>query len=228
MNDSNQIHPTCILTGDVKLGSGNRLLPYTIITGPVEIGDNNLIGPHVVIGSPGQDTRNPHYDSSNCRIEIGSNNIIREFTAIQKPCYRDITKLGNDIYLMQGVHIPHDAILQDKVVVTPNVVLAGITQIMQGANLGMGCTVNQYVVVGAYSIVGTQAPLMKNLKPFARYVPQKNLTVNTYAIHKFGFKPFEEEIKAYVLLNDKPKSMEVLSIIEEFEKLAIDSGKDTY
>lgn len=224
----NNIHSTCIIEGDVKLGIGNVILPYTIIIGPVEIGDNNIIGPNVVIGSPGQDTKNPYYDSSNAKISIGSNNIIREFTAIQKPCYKNITKIGNNVFLMQSVHIPHDAIIHDKVVITPMVVLAGITNIMEGANLGMGCAVNQYCVVGAYSIVGTKAPLMKNLKPFSRYVPNKGLTVNKYAIDKFGFQDYEQEITNYVLLNQPPVSNKIKTIIDQFEIFAKESKKESY
>jgi UDP-N-acetylglucosamine acyltransferase len=224
----NNIHPTCIIEGDVKIGRVNKILPFTIIIGPVDIGDNNIIGPNVVIGSPGQDTRNPYYDSSNSKIIIGSNNIIREFTAVQKPCYRDLTKIGNGVFLMQSVHIPHDAIIQDKVVITPMVVLAGITNIMVGANLGMGCSVNQYCVVGAYSIVGTKAPLMKNLKPFSRYVPGKELSVNKYAINKFDFMDFEDEITKYVIENKQPVSEKILSIIDEFDTLVIASKKETY
>ncbi|MFA9213496.1 MAG: hypothetical protein ACEQSR_06570 [Candidatus Methylacidiphilales bacterium] len=224
----NKIHPTCIIEGDVKLGKGNKILPFTIIIGPVDIGDNNIIGPNVVIGSPGQDTRNPYYDSSNSRISIGSNNIIREFSAIQKPCYKDITKIGNNVFLMQSVHIPHDAIIHDKVVITPMVVLAGLTNIMEGANLGMGCSVNQYCVVGAYSIVGTKSPLMKNLKPFSRYVPSKNLSVNKYAINKFGFTEFEDEITKYVLENKMPTNEKIISIINQFDNLVEESKKETY
>jgi UDP-N-acetylglucosamine acyltransferase len=224
----NKIHPTCIIEGDVKIGKGNSILPFTIIIGPVEIGDNNIIGPNVIIGSPGQDTRNPYYDSSNCKISIGSNNIIREFTAIQTPSYREITQIGNNGFLMQSVHIPHDAIIHDKVVITPMVVLAGITNILEGANLGMGCSINQYCIVGNYSIVGTKAPLMKNLKPFARYVPGKNLTVNKYAIDKFGFTEFEEEITQYVIENSPPKSKKIVTIVNDFEKLCELSKKETY
>ena len=36
--------------------------------------------------------------TSNCQIIIGNRNIIREFTAIQKPCYESSTILGNDIF----------------------------------------------------------------------------------------------------------------------------------
>lgn len=224
----NDIHPSVIIEGDVKIGSGNKILPNSIIYGPTEIGDNNIIGPNVVIGMFGQDTRNPRYDASNAFIRIGNNNIIREFTSIQKPCYKDITTLGNDIYLMQSVHIPHDAVIEDNVVITPMCVLAGITRIMKGANLGMSSTVNQYNVIGPYSIVATGAAAMKNVKPFSRYIPGKPLSVNEYAIDKFGFSQYKDEIEAYVINDEPPTSEEISSIVEKFNFYHIESKRKLY
>lgn len=224
----NEIHPTAIIGEDVVLGKGNKILPYTIIWGPTEIGDDNIIGPHVVIGSPGQDTRNPRYDSSKSFIKIGNRNIIREFCGIQKPCYEDITLLGNDIFLMQSVHIPHDAHLSNKVVITPMCVLAGLSRILEAANLGMGATINQYCVVGQYSIVATGAAVMKNIKPFSRFIPNKPISVNEYAIMKFGFEEINQEIAAYVHDNVAPESLKLKTMIDSFNSLHIASNRSMY
>jgi UDP-N-acetylglucosamine acyltransferase len=225
---SNTIHSTVIIDGDVKLGNNNVILPYTLIYGPTEIGDNNIIGPNVVIGSPGQDTRNPRYDSKDCFIKIGNNNIIREFTAVQKPCYKDITEIKNNVFLMQSVHIPHDAIIEDDVVITPMCVLAGITRIMQGANLAMGSTIKQYCVIGQYSIVATGSAVLKNVKPFCKFIPGKPLKPNDYAIKKFGFEEFKDEIYKYVLEDIKPNNDKLLSVINEFEKQHLLSKQELY
>jgi len=224
----NKIHATAIIDSRVELGENNIIGPYTVIEGPTKIGDNNLIGSHVVIGSPGQDTRSPRYDSKECCIEIGNNNIIREFTAIQKPCYKNLTKIGNNVFLMQSVHIPHDAVLQDDVVITPMCVLAGITNILKGANLGMGCTIHQYSVIGHYSLVAMGSALTKNIKPFSIFVQGKPPRVNSYAIQKFDFADCEDEIKKYVIEGVSPVSYKLLSIVEEFEKLHKDSKRPIY
>lgn len=224
----NEIHPTAIIGENVNLGTGNKILPYTVIYGPTDIGNDNIIGPNVVIGTPGQDTRNRYYDSSEKKIIIGDRNIIREFTAIQKPCYEDLTFLGNDVFLMQSVHIPHDAIIEDKVVITPMCVLAGITKILEGANLGMGASVNQYTVVGQYSIVATGAAVMKNVKPFTRYIPNKPISVNQYAVDKYGFSDYTEEITAYVLQDILPKNQKVLEIVERFNQFHQASKRELY
>jgi len=225
---ANNIHPTAIIDKRVELGDYNNIGPYTVIYGPTFVGDENEISPHVTIGTPGQDTRNPRYDSSECVVKIGSRNIIREFTAIQKPCYKDITEIGSDVYLMQSVHIPHDAMIFDKVVITPMCVLAGITRILEGANLGMGASVNQYCVVGQYSIVATGAAAMKNIKPFSRYIPTKAISVNTYAVKKFGYEQYEDEIADYVLQNISPTSKAISEIVDRFNQFHEESGREMY
>jgi UDP-N-acetylglucosamine acyltransferase len=224
----NKIHPTAIIAENVILGDNNEIGAYSIIEGPTKIGDNNIIGHHVIIGSPGQDTRNPRYDSKECYIEIGNDNIIREFTAIQKPCYRDVTKLGNNIFLMQSVHIPHDAVLHDNVVITPMCVLAGITTILKGANVAMGTTIHQYSVIGHYSLAAMGSIVTKNIKPFTIFVSGKPPRVNKYAIEKFGFTEFSDEIEKYVVDDIDPVSDMVLKITEEFNKLHRESKRPLF
>lgn len=228
MNNSNKIHPSVIIEGDVNIGQRNTILPNTVIYGPVDIGNDNIIGPNVVIGTPGQDTRNKYYDCSQCKIKIGNRNIIREFTAIQKPCYEDITIIGDDVFLMQSVHIPHDAHIYNKAVITPMCVLAGITKILEGANIGMGCSINQYTVVGQYSITATGSAVMKNVKPFSRYIPGKPISVNYYAIKKYGFSEYTQEIEDYVLRDIYPSSQILADIISVFDIWVEKYGHDTY
>lgn len=224
----NDIHPTAIIGDRVSLGKNNVIGPYTVITGPTVIGDDNIIGPSVVIGGPGQDTRNPRYESNDCLIKIGNNNIIREFTAIQKPCYKEITKIGNNIFLMQSVHIPHDTIIEDDVVITPMCVLAGITNILQGANIGMGSSIHQYSVLGQYCLIAMGSALTKNVRPFTIFVSGKSPRPNLYSIEKFKFSEYQDEIIAYVKEGKIPISDKVLSIVEKFEKLHVDSKRSLY
>lgn len=224
----NKIHPTVVIEGDVKIGENNEILPYTILYGPLEIGDDNIIGPHVVIGSPGQDTRNPRYDSRDKKIRIGCRNIIREFSAIQKPCYNEITWLGDDIYIMQSVHVPHDAIIENKSVLTPMVAMGGIVRLLEGCNIGVGASIHQYSVVGQFSIVAMGASLMKNLRPFSRYIPGKPLSVNDYAVEKFGFQDVYQEIEQYVLKGVSPNTERLSKIVERFNLYHIDSKRGQY
>jgi len=225
----NKIHPTVIIEGDVKLGKNNEILPYCVLTGPLDIGDNNLIGPHAVIGNPGEDTKNPRYDSSKKAIKIGSNNIIHEFSAIQKPCYGDFTIVGHSTYLMHGIHVPHDAIIEDKVTLTPLVVVGGSTRIMEGANIGIGATIHQNSIIGQYSMVAAGAPVSKNVKPFSRYIPGKLISVNQYAVLKYGFEEYSEEINEYVMSqNYMPRADRIRALIERYQEFHLKSGRKQY
>jgi len=225
---SNFIHPTAIIHGEVEFGEGNEIGPYSVLYGPLKIGNGNWIGPHVTIGTPGQDTRNPRYDSSQSRIEIGNENIIREYTAIQKPCYKDITRIGNRVFLMQSVHVPHDAIIQDDVVITPMVVMGGIVRVLSGANLAVGCSVHQYSIIGHYSIVAMGAALTKNLRPFSKYVPGREISVNEYAVKKYGFSDVSDQISAYIFDGARPTDVRLLEIVNEFDTLSAESGRYVY
>lgn len=225
---NNKIHPTVMIGKEVELGNNNVILPYTIIEGKVHIGDNNVIGPHVLIGCPATDTKHVNLNFDDSKIIIGDNNVIREFSLIEQPCYEEYTIIENDVFIMQGVHISHDVHIEDKAVITNTSVLAGIVKVLKGANIAMACTVNQYTVVGQYSIVATNAACMKNVRPFSRYIPGKPLSVNKYALQKYGFMDYYDEIERYVLENIEPQSEIIKNIVNEFDNWVGKYGHQTY
>ena len=224
----NLIHPTAIIGENVSLGDNNNIGAYAIIEGNTVIGNNNQIGPHTAIGMPATDTKQVDYGYDNPHLEIGDNNIIREFCVVEQPCYEALSRIGNDVFLMQGVHLSHDNILKDHVVITNQCVVGGIAKILDGADLGMGCTINQYTIVGQYCIVATGAACMKNVKPFSRYIPGKPISVNMYAIKKYGFTDFTDEITAYVMEDAQPTSDRIKSIVDEFGQWVQKYGHETY
>ncbi|MGI4953893.1 MAG: hypothetical protein ACRYGM_18980 [Janthinobacterium lividum] len=228
MSPSNDIHPTAIVTGAVTIGPGSVILPYSVLTGPLEIGRNNIIGPHTVIGSPGQDTRNPRYDSSRSRIRIGDDNIIREHVSIQKPCYGHTTDIGSRTYIMHNVHVPHDARIGDDAVLAPGVVLAGLVHVLRGANLAIGCTVHQRSVIGQYAIAAMGAIVIRNIRPFSRHIPDRPVSVNEYAVEKFGFGEWLPEIRDYVLSGAPPNAPEIVAIVDQYNQLHAASGREQY
>lgn len=228
MQNNNNIHPTAIIGKDVVLGINNTIGPYTIIDGPIIIGDNNMIGSHVVLGCNATDTKKVDYGYSNPIVKIGNNNIIREFSLIEQPCYEEQTIIGDNVFIMQGVHVSHDCHIKNNAVITNMSVLAGIAKILDGANIAMGCTINQYTVIGHYSIVATNSACMKNVKPFSRYIPNKPNSVNYYAIKKYGFEEYTEEIENYIINDIIPTSPQIIEIIDEFNYWVNKYGHKTY
>lgn len=224
----NEIHPTAIIGKDVVLGKGNVILPYTIIEGSVVIGDNNTIGPHAIIGCPPTDTKKVNFNYANPHVRIGNNNIIREFCVIEQPCYEDLTLVADNVFLMQGVHISHDVHIYDKVVITNTSVIAGLVKLLEGAYVGMACTVNQFTVIGQYSIVATNSACMKNVKPFAKYIPGKGISVNEYAVNKYGFGNYLNEINANILQGNPYVSETLIELNSLFQSFVGKYGHSTY
>lgn len=210
------------------MGTRNVIHPYCVLTGPLEIGDDNVIGPLAVIGSPGQNTRDRHYDSTQSKIVIGNGNIIREHVAIQKPYATEMTFIGDNTYLMHNVHIPHDATIQNDVAIAPGVALAGHVTIMRGANIAIGCSVHQHSVVGPYAMAGMGSAIIKNIKPFSRHIPGHPISINQYAIAKFGWNKHIEEISNYVLDNLIPFSNKIINIIKDYDYRHANSCRNQY
>lgn len=224
----NIIHPTAIIGNDVVLGVNNIIGPYSIIEGKTIIGNNNTIGPYVLIGCLPTDSKFIDYEKSKSQILIGNDNIIREYCLIEQPCYEDKTIINNAAFLMQGVHVSHDVNIHNRVVITNLSVLAGIVKILEGASISMACTINQYTVIGHYSITATNSAVMKNVKPFSKYIPGKPISVNTYAIKKYNFEQYEDEIIEYVLNNIPMKSEAVRKIMDEFDYWVAKYNRPTY
>lgn len=224
----NKIDKTAIIGERVEMGDNNVILPYSIIYDGVQLGSNNVIGSHAIIGCEPTDTKKNVIDIDEPCIFVGNNNIIREFCIIERPCYENKSVIQNDVFMMQGAHLSHDNLLQDHVVITNQCVVGGIAKILEGADLGMGCTINQYTVVGHYSIVATGAPCMKNVKPFSRYIPNKPLSVNLYALKKYGYMKFLEEITAYVMDDVVPQTESLRKIVSEFDQWVAKYGHETY
>jgi len=213
----NEIHPTAVIEGDVELGERNVIGPFCHLRGPLVLGDDNLLSSHVCLGLPGQDTREPRYDDSAKRVVVGDRTIIREFTSVQKGCYEEETRIGSDVFLMQSVHVPHDAHLADGVVLTPMVALAGLVRVLTGANLALGSGVVQHLVVGQYSIVAAGALARRHVRAFTRFIPGKPDTVNHYAVEKHRFGAHVDDITAYVEEGVTPPAGPVLDVVRAFE-----------
>ena len=81
---------------------------------------------------------------------------------------------------------------------------------------------------GQYSMIGMGVVLKKNVKPFSLKTEDKPLTVNLYALKKFGFGELKKEIHQYILHETFPTTPILVNIIKEFELLSKNSGRPKY
>lgn len=171
------IHPTAKIAHDVTIG------PWTIIGPDVEIGEGTVIGPHVVVNGPtkigknnriyqfasvGEDPQDKKFKGEKTWLEVGDSNTIREFCTLNRGTGAGggITKIGSHNLLMAYVHIAHDCILGDHIVMANSAGLAGHVVVEDYAIMSAFTGIHQFCIVGRHSFVGRGALVTKDIPPF--------------------------------------------------------------
>lgn len=160
-----QIGPFSIVGPDVIIGSQTIVQSHVVIEGEVAIGRGNFIGHGAIIGAPPQDVA--FSPERKTRVEIGDDNIIREYCTIHRGSSDgSATKIGDKNFLMAGAHVGHNCLIGNNVVVANNCLLAGHVRVDDGAFLGGGSTFHQFMHIGRLVMVQGSSAFGKDLPPF--------------------------------------------------------------
>ncbi|MFH1542330.1 MAG: acyl-ACP--UDP-N-acetylglucosamine O-acyltransferase [bacterium] len=225
------IHPTATVHPSAKLGKKVKIGAYAVIGPEVEIGDNTEVGPHcliakwttigqdniisqgVSIGVPPQDIK---YKGEKGQVIIGDKNIIREFVTIHLPSGEgNVTRIGNENFIMVHAHIPHNCTIGNNVVVGGYVGMAGYTIIEDQAIIGGMAGIHQFCRIGRMAMIGAQSKVLKDIPPFmiADGVPAQIKGVNSIGMQRRGIsnEGSSEVKKAFKLIydsgNNTPKAV---------------------
>ena len=108
------IGPYSIIGPGVEIGEGSEIQSHVNITGHTIVGNNTKIFTFASIGTDPQDLK---YTGEQTKLEIGNNNIIREYATINKGTFGGggITKIGNNNLIMIGAHVAHDCIVGNNI-----------------------------------------------------------------------------------------------------------------
>eukprot|EP00747_Dinoflagellata_sp_TGD_P069839 gnl/TRDRNA2_/TRDRNA2_156314_c4_seq1.p1 gnl/TRDRNA2_/TRDRNA2_156314_c4~~gnl/TRDRNA2_/TRDRNA2_156314_c4_seq1.p1 ORF type:complete len:163 (+),score=34.60 gnl/TRDRNA2_/TRDRNA2_156314_c4_seq1:32-490(+) len=100
---------------------------------------------------------------------------------------------------MRHAHVAHDGLLEDRVVLTMGVQLAGYVRVMHHANIGVGSVVHQFSTVGPFCMIGMGTPVTRDPIPFTMYTARDGQPEGSIQINKVGLeralKKSAEEIK---------------------------------
>lgn len=199
MNTLNFVHP------NAKIGANVTISPFSFVDEDVVIGDNTWIGPNVTIFSGAR-------IGKNCKIfpgavisaipqdlkfageattaEIGDNTVIRECVTINKGTVDKMkTAVGKNCLLMAYVHIAHDCILGDNIIIANSVNLAGHVDIEDWVIIEGGTGVGQFVRIGAHAFISGLTGVRKNVPPFTKAArePLQYVGVNSVGLRRRGF-----------------------------------------
>jgi len=122
----------------------------------VELGVNVWVGPYVVLGYPGESRLEPQAKRNPGNVVIGDDAEIHEHAHIQSGIY-GTTVLGDDVLVMAGVHIGHDAQIGSHATLSSSCVLGGHCVLGAYAVIGLGAVLHQRAHVGCGTMVGAQS-----------------------------------------------------------------------
>ena len=201
----NQIHPTALVSPKAKLGENNTIGPFVTIDDDVTIGNNNnilqgailhsgtrlgnenSIHEYAVIAGLPQDIG---FDGRPTQVVIGNENVLREYVTISRSTKEDTpTSLGNNVYLMNQVHLGHDCSLADRVIIAPGTGLGGHVHVGERAFISGGVMIHQFVQVGTVAMIGGNSKITRDVLPYmiTDGVPAEPHGPNVVGLRRAGY-----------------------------------------
>lgn len=185
-----EIGPYAIIGANVEIGEGTKIASHVVITGRTKIGHNNKFFQFASIGADPQDLK---YKGEDTLLEIGDNNIFRECCTINRGTEQGggVTRIGNNNLVMAYVHIAHDCILGNEIVLSNNTSFAGHVVVGNCAVFGGFAVIAQFCTIGAYSFIGATTGINKDVLPYtlvsSHHGPAKTYGLNIVGLKRRGF-----------------------------------------
>lgn len=207
LSEGVSIGPFCVVGSRVKIGSGTKLGAYVSIHDYVEIGENCKICEYTAIGGEPQDHG---YKGEESWVKIGNNNLIRENVTINRATGEgNETVVGNDCFIMDGVHLAHNVKIGNFVTIANKVGLSGFVEVGNHTVFGGMAGVHQFVRIGDFCMIGGLYRVVKDVPHYtlASGEPLRLTGLNKVGLEREGFgKDTVREIyRFYKMLYDKKK-----------------------
>jgi UDP-N-acetylglucosamine acyltransferase len=179
------VGPYCIVHADVELGENCELISNVVLGGPSRFGSGNKIYPYAVLGMDPQDIT---YKGEPTRLEVGDNNLIREYVTITRGTTKGggITRVGSHILIMAYTHIGHDCAIGDHAMLVNAATLAGHVTVEEWAVVGALCPVHQFVRIGAHAYVGGGTTITQDVLPYSMTSAERD--THAYMLNKVGLQ----------------------------------------
>ncbi|MDQ8037413.1 MAG: acyl-ACP--UDP-N-acetylglucosamine O-acyltransferase [Pedobacter sp.] len=226
-----------IIGPDVKIGAGTVIASHVVINGHTTIGERNRIFQFASVGEANQDKK---YKDEPTRVEIGDDNVIREYCSIHRGTVQDggLTKIGSRNLLMTSVHIAHDVIMGDDNIVATGSGVSGHVHIGDSVILGGMTGVHQFCHIGSHAMTAGCSLVVKDVPAYVMVGgnPSKAFGMNFEGMRRRGWsaETINTLKRAYRIVYRDSLTLEVA--IAEAEKLVaecpevqlfIDSLKDS-
>ena len=201
------IHRSALVDPAAQVGEDVNVGPFSILGPNVEIGDHCQIAAHVVIerntrlgngvrvgyGSVlGADPQDLKYKGEETWVEIGDATIIREYCTINRGTpATGKTTVGQRCFIMTYVHIAHDCVIGDDVILANSIQMAGHVTVDDRAIISGLVPIHQFVRVGTFAFVGGGSRVNQDVPPYTKAVgnPVHLYGLNSVGLQRAGFSP---------------------------------------
>ena len=201
------IHRTAIVDPTAHLGADVAVGPYAIVGPHVTVGERTSIAAHVVIERNtrigagvkvgygtiiGNDPQDLKYKGEETWVEIGDGTIIREYCTINRgTTATGKTAIGQRCFIMTYVHIAHDCVIGNDVILANGIQMAGHVTVEDRAIVSGLVPIHQFVRIGTYAFVGGGSRVNQDVPPFTKAVgnPVHLYGLNSVGLQRAGFSP---------------------------------------
>lgn len=160
-----EIGPFCMVGSEVSLAEGVVLKSHAVVTGWTEIGSETVIFPFASVGEVPQDLK---YKGEHTRLVVGARCRIREGATLNSGTEGGggVTRVGDDVLMMTGAHVGHDAVVGNRVVMANQAAIAGHCIIGDDVIIGGLSGIHQWVRVGQGAIIGAVTMVTNDVVPY--------------------------------------------------------------
>lgn len=174
LGDGVVVGPCAQIEADVVVGEGTRIDAFASVKRHTTLGRDNHIHSYALVGGEPQDLK---FHGEVTRLVVGDRNNIREFSTLHRGTEGGggVTRIGDDNLLMAYVHVAHDCVVGNGVVMSNNATLAGHCFVDDGAIIGGLSAVHQFARVGKHAFVGGMSGIAQDLPPWMLAVGNRAL-----------------------------------------------------
>jgi UDP-N-acetylglucosamine acyltransferase len=159
------VGPFCTVGPEVTLHPRVVLKSHAVVTGWTEVGEESVIFPFATVGEVPQDLK---YHGEHTRLIIGKRARIREGATLNTGTEGGggVTRVGDDVLIMTGAHVGHDAQIGDRVILVNNVAIAGHCVLGDDVIVGGLSGIHQWVRIGQGAIIGAVTMVTNDVIPY--------------------------------------------------------------
>ncbi len=205
LGEGNVIGPFCYIDKDTVIGNNNVFQNSVTINVGARIGNNNEIFPGASISTKPQDLKFRGEDSI---CEIGDNNSIRENVTISRgTASKEKTVVGSNCLLMENMHVAHDCVLGNNLIIGNSTKFAGEVTVDDNAIVSATVLTHQFCHIGGYVMIQGGCRFSLDIPPYviAGKEPTRFAGLNLVGLRRRGFSNelIQHIHEAYRLLYSK-------------------------